>query len=290
MLHIRELLIVSIILGLFCATSPAEELPEAGGQNLRGFTLDIVPFNREAADSWAETGSTQTQEIIQVPAPNQVVKPATNSKPAVASKPTAAPKTAPKAKVNKYGMPSLYVKVSKVVYERVPQTPDHRRRSLASRGAMNSTTVARRKMVDVDLTPIICRQAERYNLDPWLVKAIIKTESNFYPYAGSYAGAGGLMQLMPATASSLGCKDRFDPESNIAAGCRYLRQMLNMFDNDYRLAIAAYNAGPGNVRSYGGVPPFRETQNYVNKITRLWKEGKAQAAKQLKQLAAEQAK
>ena len=180
----------------------------------------------------------------------------------------------------KYGMPSIYVKVSKVVYERQnAAVGDHRRRSLASRGSLNSGTVAVRKKVDVDITPFICKYAEKYNLDPWLVRAVIETESNFDPYAGSWAGAGGLMQLMPATASGLGCKDRFDPESNIAAGCRYLRQMLNLFKNDYRLAIAAYNAGPGNVYSYGGIPPFRETQNYVVRVTSRWQKGKKSAQK-----------
>lgn len=180
----------------------------------------------------------------------------------------------------KYGMPAIYVKVSRVVYERQSAVSgDHRRRSLASRGSLSSGTVAVRKKVDVDITPFICRYAEKYNLDPWLVRAVIETESNFDPYAGSWAGAGGLMQLMPATASGLGCSDRFDPESNIAAGCRYLRQMLNMFKNDYRLAIAAYNAGPGNVCSYGGVPPFRETQNYVVRVTSRWQKGKKSAAK-----------
>lgn len=185
---------------------------------------------------------------------------------------------------NKYNMPPIMVRTSGVVYKKVPQT-DHRRRSLASRGAHSVQTaptaayktVAVREPINLDITPIICKYAEKHNLDPWLVRAVIEVESNFCPTAGSYAGAGGLMQLMPATASSLGCRDRFDPEANIAAGTRYLRQMCNMFPNDIRLAIAAYNAGPGNVQRYGGIPPFAETRNYVVKVTRIWKNSKAKA-------------
>ena len=187
---------------------------------------------------------------------------------------------------NKYNMPPIMVRTSGVVYKKVPQT-DHRRRSLASRGAHSVQTaptaayktVAVREPINLDITPIICKYAEKHNLDPWLVRAVIEVESNFCPTAGSYAGAGGLMQLMPATASSLGCRDRFDPEANIAAGTRYLRQMCNMFPNDIRLAIAAYNAGPGNVQRYGGIPPFAETRNYVVKVTRIWKNSKAKATK-----------
>ncbi len=185
---------------------------------------------------------------------------------------------------NKYGMPSILVKTSGVVYKKVPQY-DHHRRSLASRGShitptpVSYKTVAVRQPMQLDITPIICKYAEKHNLDPWLVRAIIEVESEFCPTAGSWAGAGGLMQLMPATAASLGCKDRFDPEANIAAGTRYLRQMCNLYPNDIKLAIAAYNAGPGNVKRYGGIPPFAETRNYVAKVTRIWKTTKSKYQK-----------
>lgn len=187
---------------------------------------------------------------------------------------------------NKYNMPAIYVNTTGVVYKRVPQA-DHRRRSLASRGAHSVQTapattyktVAVREPIKLNITPIICKYAEKHRLDPWLVRAIIQVESGFCPTAGSYAGAGGLMQLMAPTAASLGCYDRFDPEANIAAGTRYLRQMINMFPSDIRLAIAAYNAGPGNVRGYGGIPPFAETRNYVAKVTRIWRDTKARAAR-----------
>lgn len=184
-------------------------------------------------------------------------------------------KQAPLKKAEEVELPPIYVNTTAVVYEKVPGDDSHRRRSLASRGAKAGSTgyktVAVRKKVKLDISPIICKYARMYKLDPWFVRAIIEVESNFNPNAASWAGAGGLMQLMPATAAGLGCKDRFDPESNIAAGAKYLRQMLNMFGGDYTLAIAAYNAGPGNVRKYRGIPPFTETRNYVKKVTRIWK-------------------
>lgn len=118
--------------------------------------------------------------------------------------------------------------------------------------------------------------ARRYGLDPGLLWAVARAESGLNPRAVSPAGAVGLMQLMPSTARELGVSDPFDPAQNVDAGARYLRQQLERF-GDIRLALAAYNAGPGAVQRHGGVPPYRETQAYVERVLALWRQGGADA-------------
>lgn len=117
----------------------------------------------------------------------------------------------------------------------------------------------------IDLAAIVEREGKRYNIDPLLIEEVIRQESNFQPTATSHVGAQGLMQLMPGTAAQMGVSNPNDPSDNIAGGSRYLAEQLSTFGR-LDLALAAYNAGPGAVSSFGGVPPYAETQNYVARI------------------------
>lgn len=113
---------------------------------------------------------------------------------------------------------------------------------------------------------LIRRTAAAHDVDVFLVKAVVHAESGFDPHAVSRVGASGLMQLMPATAKRYGVEDIFDPSQNVAGGVRYLRDLLRLFKNDVRLAVAAYNAGEGAVQRHRGVPPYSETRQYVTKV------------------------
>lgn len=134
--------------------------------------------------------------------------------------------------------------------------------------ANSNSNVTRALPVDVDSA--IEQAAARHNVDPNLVRAVVKVESNFNPNAVSRKGAMGLMQLMPATARQLNVKNPFDPEQNVDAGVRHLKQLLENYGGDVTLTLAAYNAGAGAVARSSGVPHYAETQNYVRKITNLY--------------------
>ena len=118
--------------------------------------------------------------------------------------------------------------------------------------------------------PIIIKAASHHQVDPALVKAIIMAESSYNPRAISKKGAKGLMQLMPATAQALGVEDSFNPKQNISGGVRYFKKLVNRFDGDVKLALAAYNAGSKNVRRYQGIPPFKATHYYIKKVFKYY--------------------
>ena len=154
--------------------------------------------------------------------------------------------------------------------------------SAASAGAGETSPASRAGgssgPVDGRFADEINAAAARHRLDPALLKALIRQESNFNPNAVSPAGAKGLTQLMPGTAAALGVKNPLDPAQAINGGAKYLRQQLDRFGGDVRKALAAYNAGPGAVARHGGVPPYAETQNYVRKVMAYAEEYRRAAA------------
>ncbi len=131
------------------------------------------------------------------------------------------------------------------------------------------------------LEPIVQRSAKEFDLDPKLIHAVIMQESAGNPNAVSSKGAKGLMQLIDSTAKMMGVNNPFDPEENIRGGAKYLKQLLNQFDNKLELALAAYNAGPENVKNYGGIPQFKETQNYVEKVLQNYSSMKSSKPKEI---------
>jgi hypothetical protein len=140
-----------------------------------------------------------------------------------------------------------------------------------------NTAIRRQFFADaVPFGGLIHEKAEKYKVDPALVAAVVETESRFRTNARSQVGAKGLMQLMPRTGRWMGARNLYDPEQNVDAGVKYLSYLSDRFDGNLKKTIAAYNGGEGNVKRYNGVPPFRETQQYVNKVMHKYEKRKGE--------------
>jgi soluble lytic murein transglycosylase-like protein len=142
---------------------------------------------------------------------------------------------------------------------------------------VSQTSDAPAPVAPEEIDRLVSANSATWNVDPALIKAIIANESGFNANATSGAGAQGLMQLMPGTASGLGVTNSYDPAQNVWGGTRYVRGLLDRFGGNTELAVAAYNAGPGAVEKYNGVPPYAETQNYVQNVLASYEKYKAQA-------------
>ena len=147
------------------------------------------------------------------------------------------------------------------IVKELPQTSFSRALQEANAIQANTKSATKSQILNV-----INQIADKHGVDEKLVQALIKQESGFNPKAKSKAGAMGLMQLMPSTAKNLGVKDPYNVVQNVEGGVKYLKSMLNRYNGNVILALAAYNAGPGAVDKYDGVPPYKETQNYVRNI------------------------
>ncbi len=158
---------------------------------------------------------------------------------------------------------------------RIPSTPKQApaasgQARTAARPNLGSSNPGSSNPASSNLDRMIQRSARRHQVDPDLVRAIVRVESNYNPYAVSSRGAQGLMQLIPATARRFGVRDAFDPSANLEGGIRYLKHLMELYDGDLELVLAAYNAGENAVRRYNGVPPYRETRNYLRKISQIY--------------------
>jgi soluble lytic murein transglycosylase-like protein len=168
------------------------------------------------------------------------------------------------------GAPSRHTGVSVVTHQDLDAALEGKTRQHTLLPEGPDVEAQRRVLNNLPFGNAMSIAAERHEVDPFLVAAVVEAESGFRPRAVSPRGAVGLMQVLPATGSSLGARNLADPHVNLDAGSRYLRGLLRDYDGNLELALAAYNAGPAAVQRYGGVPPFRETREYVRKVMRLY--------------------
>lgn len=172
-----------------------------------------------------------------------------------------------------YQTTKLYKHIDKSGHVRYTDRPAHDgyvEIKLTLKGWQAPETYSNYKANMAKYKPLVKNVSQKHGLPQWLISAVIHAESLYNPHAVSRAGAVGLMQLMPGTAARYGVYDRQNPEQNVEAGTRYLNDLLEMFDNNLDLALAAYNAGENAVRKYGNrIPPYEETRNYVKKVKAL---------------------
>lgn len=157
------------------------------------------------------------------------------------------------------GVPSEQIQSFEALPTTIPPAP-------APQDNAQETVAGSPRPADGPLNELIAGAAARHEIDPDFVASVVKAESRFNPTAVSPKGARGLMQLMPGTAASLGVGNAFDPASNVEGGTALLRRLLDQYDGNAQKALAAYNAGPERVKQYGGVPPFRETRDYIVRV------------------------
>jgi soluble lytic murein transglycosylase-like protein len=155
-------------------------------------------------------------------------------------------------------------------YTDIPNKKSNRVHKDATNSPSSQKKTSQKDTSNIDFQDIVHQTASNYDIDPTLIKAVIQTESNWNDRAISKKGAIGLMQLMPGTAVDMDVLNPFDPEENIEGGTKYLRYLLERFNGDLTLALAAYNAGPSTVERYGYVPPITETKQYVKKVLSLY--------------------
>ncbi|HVL66404.1 MAG TPA: lytic transglycosylase domain-containing protein [Vicinamibacterales bacterium] len=159
--------------------------------------------------------------------------------------------------------------ISKIVPDEVPHPEPAEEGAAAPAPQKPAAKADPRLLESTPYGEIIAAMSQAHGVDPMLVRAVIQVESNYRPRARSHKGAMGLMQLMPATAREYNVRNPYDPKANIAAGVKHLKGLLDRFEGAVDLALAAYNAGEGAVKKFGGIPPYRETRNYVSRILSL---------------------
>lgn len=165
---------------------------------------------------------------------------------------------------------SKSTKKSEKLKRNIERATESREDHIAIHGEKHSTSDLSRDEKEIAFDDIIDEASASYNVPPMFIKAVIKVESNFNPYAISRAGAQGLMQLMPTVASNLGVEDPFDPRENIFGGTKLLRTLIDQYEGDINLILAAYNAGGVAVNRYGGIP-YPQTRHYVSSVYRWYK-------------------